>query len=675
VIPTTTLTTDALLIIHNLTLRIQHALNTIQQPDVYKMVQQQRLTSIGISPSSDWLEACLKYLQQQNQTADEDSILHQILNTDLRDVVRCVGGDVDVEFDGDGDGDGDVKVEPPATDSPSILRDAIIASKKENKRESNNSCKSKLPESFRCMVQIEELLDVSMNAEQRLTLGPTSSSSPTPIGNQNKRCLKMLMSDGYSSDGRRNFNSDDIGTQIHVVAMETEPIPSLSVHSKPGIKVILSGPIVIRFGILMLDQSNTTVLGGCIPELIPIQKKAMDLAAKLAGVGIDPTFRALVWNPDTGMEDDQDEGEGESGDIQSRVVAMPINPPSRPSVEIIASNPIRNRVAGSGSGSGGGSDSLSNAAGISEICAHTQFSAASGTSMSSTATNPYHRKHRTQQNRNEQQNSIRTHTQTHTPSTNTSTASSAITPGHVTNPYSKRQDAPSSSDSTNTKSDSTPLNSQTLASVSTSVRNPYTKHYTPSEMNTHSVQQNHRSENGARKTPLHVTSKSIDLTSPDVINRESVEIENIKPNNNGNGISNDTHMNMNQPTSTPRPSSSSSTTAFQNLSPTALSEPLSFSELRMVLNKIALDADEYKRYEKRAFIVPCRVSNKKHDFKGFTIEKNKNYKKKSNTQKVSPENESKSLIIYNDAKQCDVSPNERRLRDYKIPWCFLFNCK
>ena len=86
------------------------------------------------------------------------------------------------------------------------------------------------------------------------------------------------------------------------VAMETRPIPNLSVQSKPGIKVIISGPIQIFVGVLMLDPSNTTVLGGCIPDLMPIQQKALSCAAQVAGVGIDPTFRALVWNPDTGME-------------------------------------------------------------------------------------------------------------------------------------------------------------------------------------------------------------------------------------------------------------------------------------------------------------------------------------------------------------------------------------
>ena len=158
------------------------------------------------------------------------------------------------------------------------------------------------------MLQIEELLDVSKNAESRLSLGPASSTSPAPVGNQSRRCLKLLLSDGYYENGSSqpanaaNNNAGSISTN-QFVAMETKPIPNLSAHSMPGIKVVLSGPIYIYMGVLMLDSSNTAVVGGFIPSLIQVQKKAISCAAKVAGVGIDPTYRALVWNPDTGMED------------------------------------------------------------------------------------------------------------------------------------------------------------------------------------------------------------------------------------------------------------------------------------------------------------------------------------------------------------------------------------
>ena len=123
--------------------------------------------------------------------------------------------------------------------------------------------------------------------------------------------------------------------------METSPIPNLSVHSRPGIKVVISGPVDIRYGILMLHPGNTIVLGGCIPSLIPIQKKAMELAAKEAGVGIDATFRALVWNPEAGI-DETDEGEQESSDMPP--VSIPVYPQNQHQHEVntmaVDSNPI-----------------------------------------------------------------------------------------------------------------------------------------------------------------------------------------------------------------------------------------------------------------------------------------------------------------------------------------------
>jgi len=599
-----------------------------------EMELRQRFSSIGISPSSEWLEACLQYLRQQNQAADEDAILHQMLNTDLRDVVRCF--------------------EPPANDAGSvvqrngsspntILRKSIDTSNRENQGGQSQSCKSILPQSFKCMVQIEELLDVSLNAEQRLTLGPASSSSPTPIGNQKKRCLKMLLSDGYNNEGNRHSNFDEtIGAPIHIVATETEPIPSLSVHSKPGIKVVLSGPIIIRFGVLMLDQGNTTVLGGCIPNLIRVQKKAMDLAAKLAGVGIDPTFRALVWNPEAGMEDDQqDEGEGESGDIHVR--QRPAAPPPQPRVDgTVANNPESNRLVGgnsvanattstgigTGTGTGGANSNV----------ARTQFSTASGNSISTV--NPYQRKQPTQQNRVQKQSSTQ-HQRTHIPAENT--ASSTLTPAPRANPYNKRQDVPSSSGSTTNTNRSLSSSSQTPSNPYTSIRNPYAKNCTTSE--TSSVTQTpasasvQRNEMSARR-PLQI-SDTVDLTSPD-----STEIENMKPlqgeiqserpmpKQNQDTFSGLSELNTKSPYSTPK--LSSSTAVFQNLSPTALSEPLSFSELRKLLEKIVIDPDEYSQYEKRTFIVPCKFPKNKVDFKGFTIEKNKHYKKKSSkAEKVS----------------------------------------
>jgi len=52
----------------------------------------------------------------------------------------------------------------------------------------------------------------------------------------------------------------------------------------------------------MLHEGNTLVLGGSVDSLVDIQRKALVDARKEAGVGVDPTVRALIWNPDTGED-------------------------------------------------------------------------------------------------------------------------------------------------------------------------------------------------------------------------------------------------------------------------------------------------------------------------------------------------------------------------------------
>lgn len=77
------------------------------------------------------------------------------------------------------------------------------------------------------------------------------------------------------------------------------------------------------------------------------------------------------------------------------------------------------------------------------------------------------------------------------------------------------------------------------------------------------------------------------------------------------------------------------------LSPTALSEPLSFSEMRHLLEKMLIDPEIYEEYSRKTFIVPCKMHSrsKQNGIMGFNIEKNKNYKvekkeKKGKAEKV-----------------------------------------
>lgn len=212
----------------------------------------------GVRVSSEWLTACLAHLRETNEAESEEQVLHQILYSDLRNVVQRD------EDDG-------------------ILRQALSQEH------------TILPTCFLLMVQVEEFLDVSLNAEARLQVGPASATAPTPVGNQQLRCLKLYLSDGYNP------------TSQHLVAMETSPISNLSVNSKAGMKLLLRGAIPCRHGILMCNNDHVQVLGGSVVSLVEIQQKAMEQAKKVAGVGIDPTIKALIWHPEGA--NDGEEGE------------------------------------------------------------------------------------------------------------------------------------------------------------------------------------------------------------------------------------------------------------------------------------------------------------------------------------------------------------------------------
>jgi hypothetical protein len=73
------------------------------------------------------------------------------------------------------------------------------------------------------------------------------------------------------------------------------------------------------------------------------------------------------------------------------------------------------------------------------------------------------------------------------------------------------------------------------------------------------------------------------------------------------------------------------------MSPTALSEPMSFVELGTLLQRIIVNPDEYRQYEDKIFIVACKYApphKKCKKFKGFDIQKQKDYKKRG-VEKVS----------------------------------------
>lgn len=246
----------------------------------------------GIEPSSHWLEACrneLALVSGTSNTVSADAILEQILHHDLRDVVR------ELEHINSSN-------TTASTRSSSCTAARELRRAQHQSMQASHHYKALLPENFRLLVQVEEFLDVSVNAEVRLAVGPASTSAPTAVGNQQNRCLKMVYSDGhYPNTENRPPPSQQSQQQqdLFFLAMELAPIPSLSVQSYAGIKVLLSGPMQFRHGMALWHEGNTTVLGGQVEDLVQVQRKALQQAKLIAGVGVDPTIKALIWNPET----------------------------------------------------------------------------------------------------------------------------------------------------------------------------------------------------------------------------------------------------------------------------------------------------------------------------------------------------------------------------------------
>ena len=314
-----------------------------------------RLTSqAGVIPSPDWLEACrshLAALDKENTAAgrggggggvppedDEDEVLHHVLHSDLRDVVRRLGG-----------GEDDGRSHPGQ-----ILRQAILASLRpggggSNSNANNNSgsgsrslsprgpmhdavvtpppppgssnsgsgngstCATALPPDFCLLLQAEECTDVARNAEGRLGGANAGGNGGPPNqqqqqqwqgrggGGGSKRLLKILGSDGYYAHGlatppapaAASNNDQQQQLQEHsIVLMETAPIPALSADAPSGIKLLLHStspehPITVRRGIVQIHPGNCTVLGGHVPHLVDVQRKAREMAQRRAGVGVD----------------------------------------------------------------------------------------------------------------------------------------------------------------------------------------------------------------------------------------------------------------------------------------------------------------------------------------------------------------------------------------------------
>jgi RecQ mediated genome instability protein len=250
-------------------------------------IKEQLEQVLGVVPSDVWFRECCHGLQQQlihaGQRITSDFFLEQILFHDLRDVVRT-------RFHGDDENQN----EPDLPANVLMLREAIAKSQL-------NDCKFILPSSFRCFIQIEEICDVSKNSESRLKNDVAISTANRVSGGvicagSSGGCHKFCYTDGYYP-----------GQPF--VAIEVTPIVRASTSAiVPGTKVLLTGPITVRHGMMGWHTANLVVLGGHVDRLLKIQQDEMKKVKQMSGHGIDPTIRALIWNQQVTDDNPNDEG-------------------------------------------------------------------------------------------------------------------------------------------------------------------------------------------------------------------------------------------------------------------------------------------------------------------------------------------------------------------------------
>lgn len=95
------------------------------------------------------------------------------------------------------------------------------------------------------MLQINYFCDVSAKSDDREVLSGE------------KRTAKLVMTDDGTNE---------------IFGIEKQRIESLTELTKPGAKIIIKNPQFIR-GLLLLDSSNSIVLGGCVKELVDLKEQ------------------------------------------------------------------------------------------------------------------------------------------------------------------------------------------------------------------------------------------------------------------------------------------------------------------------------------------------------------------------------------------------------------------
>ncbi|XP_043939622.1 recQ-mediated genome instability protein 1 [Protopterus annectens] len=216
-----------------------------------------------VKVSSPWLEACVTWIQQENQGTNltqaeiNKQVFEQWLLTDLRDL-ECP-----------------------------VLPEGV-----------SGALKCELNGIY-CL-QIDSLVDVSQPAYSQLQklrgrdnpnekITATTQASQKPWEAKPTRMLMLQLTDGVQE----------------LQGMEYQPVPCLHTELSPGTKVILYGNITCRLGVLLLTSENVKVLGGEVEALVEEygQEKVL---ARLIGDSEDVT--AVRPNNQNGnMENETDD--------------------------------------------------------------------------------------------------------------------------------------------------------------------------------------------------------------------------------------------------------------------------------------------------------------------------------------------------------------------------------
>lgn len=222
---------------------------------------QQQLREIGLEASHEWLQQ-----KNSNGCLDEASWLHCVWHTNLRAMVH--------------------RSAPSA--AAVALRRAVLQSKQQQQK-----FVVKEPD-FRLLVQLEDCVNMAVDREGRLAQNKRS----------NQRCLKLTLTDGYHHHDNDNHS--------YYTAMEVATLPDEGlIPFQPGSKLLLlCHALEIRHGMLLLHPGNTIVLGGRVEYMVELYQKQLLKDQTSAGVGMDPTIKALIWNnsnhPSVGDDDDME---------------------------------------------------------------------------------------------------------------------------------------------------------------------------------------------------------------------------------------------------------------------------------------------------------------------------------------------------------------------------------